>query len=792
MKTVYIRPKNANDALKKARDDRQTTYIYGVTGYGKTSLVRDFLSHRKYQYVTPQTLDRLEIPEWDPSNKNHIVVIDDLYTVKNDQKEDLKEIIRTLSERNDIWLILMSRSQVPEWLKPIHFHDGFKLISESYLSLSFDEARQFFEKSGVSILEETLRLAYSLSEGYPFVLRILAMELDEIADTENRLKLENQAITNSNQHLYDFLNREIYDQWPIEIQTFLTELSILDSFSLEMAQAMTQKSNAAQLIQQARELGNFLMMETKGVRTMYTLRGQSLYSLRDRLIHRYTKDELDAFYKRAGHVYESQGNFYQALKMFEKANDEMSMSRILIMNSQTYVGNGEYYELRHYYKELSKDTVRTSPELMVAMSMIESILMNDEESEYWYDELKAYGEQKSGQQKQEVKQLILYLDICLPQRGTGRIASQLKNGFKLIGSQSTLPDVSLTNNQPTILHGGKDFCPWVRHDRQLALLIGKPTEKILGKFGKGIVNLSLAESFYEKGDDPYEVFRYLDQGQFQAESGGKMELVFVAVGIRCQLMMLMGKHDQALEILKSFRKKAEAEAPRLLEGIDTLYVRLLLRLGMSPSVEEWMNKAPDENFEFSTLERYRYVTKARVYLTQGDVDLAVSLLHRLKEFAKLRVRYHLLIEVNLLLAIAMYRGQHDSWDEYLCEALESAESFHFVRMIEVEGGAIYPLLKKTSYAWKDQNYRNQVLNHTEHVAQLYPSYLAKKRESGILSELNIKVLRLQAEGMSIKDVAQALNLSVAGVKYHNSEIYKKLGVKGRAAAISEARNRRLI
>ena len=48
--TYYIRPKLANLRMKTAQDICQTVYICGSVGYGKTSLVADFLSKKYYEY----------------------------------------------------------------------------------------------------------------------------------------------------------------------------------------------------------------------------------------------------------------------------------------------------------------------------------------------------------------------------------------------------------------------------------------------------------------------------------------------------------------------------------------------------------------------------------------------------------------------------------------------------------------------------------------------------------------------------------------------------------------------
>ena len=71
------------------------------------------------------------------------------------------------------------------------------------------------------------------------------------------------------------------------------------------------------------------------------------------------------------------------------------------------------------------------------------------------------------------------------------------------------------------MNGGKDFCEWSKRDKELANSIGKIIEFTLGKYGKGLVNLALAESFLEKGEDSYEIANLTNKGMMQAQAGGE-------------------------------------------------------------------------------------------------------------------------------------------------------------------------------------------------------------------------------------------------------------------------------
>ena len=63
---------------------------------------------------------------------------------------------------------------------------------------------------------------------------------------------------------------------------------------------------------------------------------------------------------------------------------------------------------------------------------------------------------------------------------------------------------------------------------------------------------------------------------------------------------------------------------------------------------------------------------------------------------------------------------------------------------------------------------------------------------GILTDVSLVLGELLAEGYSRIQVAEQLDMTEANVKYHMAQAYKKLGVKDKAGAVLEAKNRQLI
>src|SRR5690606_16489551 len=65
----------------------------------------------------------------------------------------------------------------------------------------------------------------------------------------------------------------------------------------------------------------------------------------------------------------------------------------------------------------------------------------------------------------------------------------------------------------------------------------------------------------------------------------------------------------------------------------------------------------------------------------------------------------------------------------------------------------------------------------------------RKPTGRALTERELQVLRLVADGASNRDAARRLFISEASIKTHLQHIYDKLGVRDRAGAVSEAYRR---
>ncbi|ANU56050.1 LuxR family transcriptional regulator [Acutalibacter muris] len=766
-------PRNAYRKLRAAKSLVQTLYIYGATGFGKTAFVQKTLEKRSHVYLSCGNWrwDERDVPE------RGTVVLDDLHLLD----EPRRELVKRLAADPEIWLILINRSPVPSWLMPEYVNIGFIVISEKDMRLGKKEIQGYLDSLGLSYTKEGLQYLADTAEGNGYIVRHAALRMAEGLSPGPKMY----------QEIHDafarYLEEYIMVQWDSELLEFLMEVSVVEEFTLPLAELITANRLASVMVQKAMETGNFLF-ENDG---MYRLRPVLLHALRKKAQQSLGEEQIKNCRKSAGVWYEMDGQISQALEMYEQSGSQGQIRELLIRNARVNPGAGHYYELRRYYLGMDEEEAAKSPVLMAGLSMLHSMLMDPKKSEYWYEKLSEFAKTAQGGAKREAKSRLCYLDIGLPHRGSRDVLKiMLRAPAMLLDQGISLPEFSVTSNIPSTMNGGKDFCKWSRSDRALARTVGPLVERVLGSYGKGLTKIALGESLYEKGADAFEVLTLLSRGQVETECGGRLEIAFSAVGQRVRLMILQGDLKNAGTILGSFQSAVEEQrVVQLMPNIQAMRCRIALYAGDIETVNQWLSTAPDEDKEFITMERYRYFTKARCYLTLGENLKALALLEKLSEYAKLVHRTYVGIEAGLLVAIVR-RRLGTEWEPQLKVALDEAESYQFVRVITELGPAILPLLKARSRA---SPWFNKVLEETQQTARRYPGYLSPRnavRED--FSSTALEILHLQSEGLSATLIAGRLGMKADNVRYHIKENYRKLGASGKAEAIAAARGLGLI
>jgi LuxR family maltose regulon positive regulatory protein len=174
---------------------------------------------------------------------------------------------------------------------------------------------------------------------------------------------------------------------------------------------------------------------------------------------------------------------------------------------------------------------------------------------------------------------------------------------------------------------------------------------------------------------------------------------------------------------------------------------------------------------------YRTLAVAGVLVAEGDPAEARRLLSGLSART---VRPYILVDAGLVLGrLAFDDGDLASAERALRDALEHARP-ELRRRPFTEAGDWVTSVLRNSPALADRH------------AWLTPGREAATSTMEPLTPREIEVLGHLAQGLTMEDIATALHLSVNTVKTHLKNIYRKLGVSGRSAAMRRAREVNLL
>lgn len=779
---TMIKVPAAYTALKRAEQSFRPVMMLASAGWGKTSAVKYYYRNRAVLWLSGLQGKLDSMPDL-ASARQGVVVIDDVSYIDDIPSE---QYILELLRKNDRQLVLIGRGGLPAWLSAEIFSIEFVYITEKDLVMDEKQIRQLFEGFDISLSEDQAEMLREHLRGYPPALRLCLIKAQQGAVVEKSLLPEVRV------DLFHYYDHAVYHRLPEEVQEMLLSVCRYPWFTPEFAAHLTGRHDVPELVLYCRRIGSFLVRQKAD---RYTLLDDMKNFLCWKQEIVWPQSRIIDNYRRAADAYKHQGDISEALYYYDQAGAMDEIRQALIDNAHRHPGVGQYYELRHYYQELPVEMLRESPVLMAGMSVLYSMTLRVEESERWYGELASFAGQEgiSAEQRREAMARLAYLDIGLPHRAGHLLPDVISQLIMLQQEEGViLPELSVTDNSPSLMNSGLDFCEWARDAGAFMKASEKPLEMLLGEFGKGLANVALAESGFEQSSmPPYEVTTRLHHGYAAADHGGKIEMCFAAQGVLIRQQVSQGHIQAARKALSSFARKAEAAAAaQLLPNIEALGVWLSLYSGELADAEEFIENVPDPHIEFYTMNRVRYMVKLRCLIAREEYlqarDIAGYLEHYFAKYGRI---YHQ-IENHVLQAIILYRTGHCEWRELMTQALSQAEEYRLTRVISLEGAAVLPLLAEmkgeaaqSSKGSFTEAFRKTILEETRSVALFYPEYLKHTPKVTInLTAREQEILGLLCAGRTMEEICEQCGISYSGLKKHNRNIYSKLGVKTRAEA----------
>jgi LuxR family maltose regulon positive regulatory protein len=273
-----------------------------------------------------------------------------------------------------------------------------------------------------------------------------------------------------------------------------------------------------------------------------------------------------------------------------------------------------------------------------------------------------------------------------------------------------------------------------------------------------------------------------------------------------------GDLNSALTLLDEAERLYMSDFSPNVRPIAALKTRVWLAQGRLGEALDWAREQGlSSQDELSYGREFEHITLARVLLaqytsnrTESSLLDAMGLLNRLLQAAEAGERTGNVIEILILQALAHHiQGNLPAALAPLERALTLAEPEGYVRTFVDEGPAMARLLSATATQGILPNYIGMLLAafperreaREVRLGEAMQASNLKPQASDLvepLSERELDVLRLLRTELSGPDIARELMVSLNTLRTHTKNIYDKLGVNNRRAAIHRAEELKLL
>jgi LuxR family maltose regulon positive regulatory protein len=237
------------------------------------------------------------------------------------------------------------------------------------------------------------------------------------------------------------------------------------------------------------------------------------------------------------------------------------------------------------------------------------------------------------------------------------------------------------------------------------------------------------------------------------------------------------------------------------ETLDYYQARLWLAWGDLASADQWAaSSGLTRASRCHYLNHRLFLVLAQVHLAGGRSAEALAVLARLRQWAEAQALRAVLIASGACeCRVLAVQGQTPAALDRLERTLRLAAPEGYVRTFVDEGQALRDLVAELRGRQRARSEATEAFPaYLDHLLEAFPSAGVPPRPTQTpalienLSERELELLRLLAEGLSNREIAERLVITEGTVKAHTSNIYRKLDVRTRTQAVARGRALRLL
>jgi LuxR family maltose regulon positive regulatory protein len=765
-----------------------------------------------------------------------LLVLDDYHFIQN---EWIHQAVGFLAEHQppEMHLVLITRVDPPLPLARFRGRGQLTEIRDHDLRFTAEEAARFLQVMGLDLPAEAVSTLKRRTEGWIVGLQMAAISMRG-RKQEGDLAPFLEAFGGTNRYVLDYLTEEVLSQQPPAIQDFLIETSILSRMCADLCDAVRSPGDArdSQAILDQLERSNLFLTPLDDERRWYRYHHLFADLVNSTLKQRRSAEQVRELHRRASRWHQAEGSLEEAMIHAMAAHDFERAASMIDENVVSMLSHSEAPVLLGWIEKLPEPIVRGRPWLDIYRAYTLALSGRPDEAEPLLEDVEKRIEP----------------DMPRAAEYTGTIAAIRSYTANLWGDTDRVIEMAdLAEEQlpeeHLVARGMVSYALavtyWAGDDMDSAIQaslkmfeIGRKLDRLLiavtalcdvASAKKVQGQLRQSQEYYDRarrwlaernGLDSrvrcvYEVgwadsllqWNQLDAAYEHAVTGieycqrfgAPSEMTWGYVTLM-RVLQAWGDSEGALDVLYDAEQVLQAHRVRqaLRVEFETRRVALWLAVGDINAARRWAACCNGGS------EREQ-IALARLSLAEGRASDAQHLLERQQALAEAGGRNGRLIEILGLQALALEaQDRAEEASVALFQAVSLGRPEGYVRVFLDLGWPLYELLERSAVSAPlagdygrdllDAFRQERQAQQNRAVRSAAPTPTLAEALADPLTERELEVLHLLAEGLSNKEIAGRLVVAPSTVKQHLKNIYGKLDVHSRTQAVARGRELALL
>jgi LuxR family maltose regulon positive regulatory protein len=748
------------------------------------------------------------------------IVLDDYHAVTN--KAIHNGIIFLLEHLPfSLHLVIATRADPPLPLARFRGKGLMMEIGADELRFTRDEAARFFDEVDKPRLSrEQVEALNTRTEGWAVGLKMAALSARQREDLSSFIR----DFTGSQRYVLDYLVEEVLNRQAKEVRDFLLNTSILERLCAPLCDYVTGYDTGRKMLPEL-ERENLFLIPLDESREWYRYEHLFADFLRHQLGVASGDERVRSLHGRAGRWHEDNGFPDEAISHYLAAHDWERAIGLIDANSDRKFRNGEFLTVVNWMKKMPEDKWHDDLRLCHAYAVALMSTVQLDAADAILDHIEASAANHGIDLRGSSISLRCMIDFF-----RGDVSRAMELGEQAL--ESLPPDSGdARSGTGLILAGVRLNMDLYREAEALfsmalreARTVHNDNNTAAALAGLGLIH-TISGNLHKAGESYRQALEIAGHPLFAIRSHNGLELVLyerndleqAEYHLGCTIELARNIGNIALQALVwAYYEMARIRLVRgdengfndsitsadgLVRNNDTPqnravqaanYIRMALLHNDLDLIAKWKTQLLESGERLNFFHRHIPI---RLKIIRG---------HKAEANRQLQVMYEKAAETGAghsMITARVYQSliapEADRAVTLLGEALTMAEPEGYVRIFVDEGRLLEPILQRAALQGITPDYAGRLLDVIKAEKTLQQKVKAGQTKvavtsSFLMSERELEVLQLLAEGLSNQEIADTLIISLNTVKTHTRHIYDKLDVNERSRAIARARELRLL